>query len=76
MRNPCEKHLNVKADDYCPICLLERAETAEAKLKEALYFPICENCIQNKIDDQICDHTGFDKRSIYQCEYLTAEERK
>ena len=22
--NMCEKHLNVKADDYCPVCLYEQ----------------------------------------------------
>ena len=26
MTNPCEKHLNVKAKDFCPVCLYDEVD--------------------------------------------------
>lgn len=35
MKNPCEKHLNVRASDgYCPICLLDEIAQLRAELDE------------------------------------------
>ena len=59
LQNPCEKHLNVKANDYCPICLLQRAEAAEAELKEKELTSICVYCgtklISKSIDTKMND---------------------
>ena len=36
MKNPCEKHLNVRASDgYCPICLLDENAQLRTQLDEA-----------------------------------------
>ena len=39
MKNPCEKHLNVRASDgYCPICLLDENAQLRTQLDEARKF--------------------------------------
>jgi hypothetical protein len=29
----------------------------------------CRKCVHSSPDDQICDHTGFDKRTVKKCKY-------
>ena len=33
------------------------------------YKELCEKCIHNDYTDQICDHTGYDKRTLKKCGY-------
>ena len=34
MRNPCEEHLDVRANDYCPICLIKENESLRNRIDE------------------------------------------
>lgn len=49
--------------------IMKRFADLEQRLKE-LTFPFCEQCVHNNECDQICDHTGFDKRTTKRCDYL------
>jgi hypothetical protein len=46
MKNPCEEHFDVKADGYCPICLIKENELLRegfislAKMMKTKEFPV------------------------------------
>jgi hypothetical protein len=31
---------------------------------------LCRKCVHSSPDDQICDHTGWDKRTLKECPYM------
>jgi hypothetical protein len=56
----------------CPVW--KKLETPEKGLVEmwqmaSSYLVLCHLCAHNTQDDQICDHTGQDKRGLKSCDY-------
>jgi flavoprotein len=35
---------------------------------------LCRKCVHSSPDDQICEHTGWDKRTLKECPYIMEEK--
>ena len=47
MRNPCEEHFDVRANDYCPICLVNENESLRNQIDELKKY---DNAVYASID--------------------------